>query len=69
MKRFRLAFAAAFALGLGLSGGVSAVETDPECMGLCLDLRNDCLGDAAEFGLPTRPCILQYRECTAGCVI
>lgn len=67
MKRFRLAFAAAFALGLGLSGGVSAVETDPGCEDYCFAVWADCIADAQEFGFPRRICTVEYNACVADC--
>lgn len=69
MKRLRLAFAAAFALGLGMSGGVSALDADPGCMSTCQELMNDCLAIAEQGGGGTRHCFRFYRDCIAGCTI
>lgn len=67
MKRLRLAFAAAFALGLGMSGGVSAVESDPGCLTYCLEERADCIAEAKEYGFPVRICVADYNACVADC--
>lgn len=66
MKGTVLRLAASAALVFGLGFGASAFAADPDCVGVCAELRGDCIAQAGPHG-STAHCRTAYRDCIAGC--